>query len=1079
MNPKRPQNYVLSVCWGVVLFLVGKMWVSGADLAVQSATSPNPASSRTAAGGSYAPQFSPDSQHLVFLSTANNLVTNDNVEPFLDVFLQDLATETSTLISVNRAGLGGGNGHSAAPSLSSNGQWVVFASRADNLVAGDTNEASDIFLRDVVSEQTRLVSAPWNGLGNALGDPISDNIQLSHNPVISADGRWVVFESDATNLVALDDTNRTTDIFAHDLQTQTNRLISRNISGNSTANGASRLGGISADGRWVVFASQATDLVNDATNGLAHIYLADLEAEQITHVSREAGGWFPAARFVQPFISADGQVITFKAILPNANTVSLVAYDGASGQSSLVSSNVAEHIPVSLSADGHRIAYEGAAQVWVWDAIGQTNLLASVSLTNSGPANQASSRPTLSQDGAKVAFLSSATDLVPEDILGVSQVFLRHLDWGETELISWGESGQPNRDSIEVMPLVLSPDGARVAFESLDPRLVAEDRNLASDIFLRDWQAGTTKLVSERHELFPPTTGMGYTKLSANGLSADGQWVVFATLDNVWSAADTNRFQDLCLADLKSGTNLAIRAEKPTGDDINKFLFDPTVSVGGQVVVCVQGSGGLYGFGPTSSYDRDVYRFDLASGTRTLVSARHDGQPSADSYGPVMSADGTEVAFHSRVSASSFFPGTASPAAATTNVYLCYFNAPYHPYGGRRLVSTDLTRTATGNGASMNPQFSPNGRWLVFQSLATDLTTNLVSPGYGQLFGYHLPTRTTHLLSCRPDGTGLTNHAQAPSFSGDGHYLFYHSVPDYCGYRYDLWAGETALVTSEIVCSNGLTLSANQEGGLIAFVTPSQPGQPGQVYVRDLTNGLIRLVSVSRAGTGPANAAADSPRLSFNGRYAVFASRATDLVDHDSNNTEDVFVRDLVHDSTILVSRAWDGVDSGNQRSFDPVMSADGRTVVFRSFANNLVPGDYNLTADIFVLRLSSGDSDGDGLEDDWEVAYFGTLDRDGAGDCDGDGYTDSQEHGAGTDPTNSRSILRVLTLTRLAGGPVRLIWSAVPGRTYVVEAIHDLNGSDWVLVPGEIFATETTAAAVDQAAGLVSLRFYRVRLKN
>src|SRR5947208_15602856 len=97
-------------------------------------------------------------------------------------------------------------------------------------------------------------------------------------------------------------------------------------------------------------------------------------------------------------------------------------------------------------------------------------------------------------------------------------------------------------------------------------------------------------------------------------------------------------------------------------------------------------------------------------------------------------------------------------------------------------------------------------------------------------------------------------------------------------------------------------------------------------------------------------------------------------------------------------------------------------------------------------------------MDDDWEMAYFGTLARDGGGDFDGDGQTDLQEFLAGTDPTNSGSVLRVLTLTSLGGGGARLIWSAAPGKTYRVQFKDNLDEAGWNSLPGSVIASGTTA---------------------
>jgi len=128
------------------------------------------------------------------------------------------------------------------------------------------------------------------------------------------------------------------------------------------------------------------------------------------------------------------------------------------------------------------------------------------------------------------------------------------------------------------------------------------------------------------------------------------------------------------------------------------------------------------------------------------------------------------------------------------------------------------------------------------------------------------------------------------------------------------------------------------------------------------------------------------------------------------------------------------------------------------------------------VLRLGGTDTDGDGMDDDWEMAYFGTLARDGTGDFDGDGQTDLQEFLAGTDPTNSGSILRVLTLTPLGGGGTRVIWAAAPGKRYQVQFKDNLSDSGWTNLPGVAIASGTTAAMMD-GEGLGNRRFYRVIL--
>jgi hypothetical protein len=154
-------------------------------------------------------------------------------------------------------------------------------------------------------------------------------------------------------------------------------------------------------------------------------------------------------------------------------------------------------------------------------------------------------------------------------------------------------------------------------------------------------------------------------------------------------------------------------------------------------------------------------------------------------------------------------------------------------------------------------------------------------------------------------------------------------------------------------------------------------------------------------------------------------------------------------------------------------MSADGRTVIFQSFAGDLVEGDYNERRDIFLLRLGIGDSDNDGMDDDWEVAYFDNLDRDGAGDLDGDGQTERQEFVSGTDPTNGGSVLRVLTVSPMGGGSTTVMWTAVPNRNYVVQFKDSLAAPNWSNASGVVIASSNSETFVHPSSA--AQRYYRV----
>src|ERR1019366_385983 len=164
-------------------------------------------------GDSWAPVISPDGRYVLFASTANNLVVTGTTNPLpvlfppkLNVFLRDSTNGTTTLLSVNLSGARGGNGDSWASAISTNGRYALFESSASDLVPGDTNNATDVFVRDLVGGTTLLVSVNTNG-----GIPNG----ASRSSVMTPDGRYVAFVSEASNLV-LGDTNGIADVFVCD-----------------------------------------------------------------------------------------------------------------------------------------------------------------------------------------------------------------------------------------------------------------------------------------------------------------------------------------------------------------------------------------------------------------------------------------------------------------------------------------------------------------------------------------------------------------------------------------------------------------------------------------------------------------------------------------------------------------------------------------------------------------------------------------------------------------------------------------------------------------------------------------------
>src|SRR5438477_11683572 len=251
------------------------------------------------AGNSFTPGFSPDGQFVAFVSQARNLLTNDGPGPYLAVYLRDLANHRTTLVSVTSRGISA-NGNCNFPTVSSNGQFVAFESAASNLAFLYTNGTTDVFVRDLAAARTTLVSIGTNGLRNGNGP--------SWNPTITPDGRWVVFESSASDLVG-NDTNSVADVFVWD------RLLGKRMVSYGLANPSS-MPSITPDGRFVAFVNTISNTVPPPLS-LAEIYVSDLQSNTLVQVSAPTTNFFPSSqlpiRCLQPVLSADGRFVAYKA----------------------------------------------------------------------------------------------------------------------------------------------------------------------------------------------------------------------------------------------------------------------------------------------------------------------------------------------------------------------------------------------------------------------------------------------------------------------------------------------------------------------------------------------------------------------------------------------------------------------------------------------------------------------------------------------------------------------------------------------------------------------------------------------
>ncbi len=242
----------------------------------------------------------------VFESNASNLVANDT-NFVRDIFLVTEGGVDPERISVDGSG-GDADGDSANPSVSSGGGLVAFDSSATDLLTfgSDTNGFRDIYVRNTALDETSLASVSWlGGLTNGS----------STNPDISADGRFVAFESQASNLVFLD-SNTTTAIYVRDRLNFTNEKISVNNAGEA-ANAASSSPSISGNGRYVAFWSNATNLVSGDTNNQRDIFVRDRWTNTTSRLSVDAFGAQSNGISDQVAVSSDGRYAVFASAADN------------------------------------------------------------------------------------------------------------------------------------------------------------------------------------------------------------------------------------------------------------------------------------------------------------------------------------------------------------------------------------------------------------------------------------------------------------------------------------------------------------------------------------------------------------------------------------------------------------------------------------------------------------------------------------------------------------------------------------------------------------------------------------------
>jgi hypothetical protein len=379
-----------------------------------------------------------------------------------------------------------GNDESKHTSLSNTGRYVAFHSIANNLVATDTNGETDVFVRDTQAGSTERVSLSSAGIeGN--GD--------SAHPDISGDGRYVVFESFATNFDPAD-TDITRDIYLYDRTNDTITLVSKNMTGGS-ASGDTQRAAITPDGEFIVYVSNASDIVAGDTNGTYDCFVYDVSSGMVNRILTSTGAEFDDDCIVAD-IAGGTPLIAFESEATN------VVPNDTNGKGDI--------FIVSIFNTGHaRVSVDSAG--------------------NEG--NDFANAPSISRDGDFVTFFSQANNMVLSDTNGIGDIFLHETQTGETTRVSVVSGGaQANNTSTNPH---ISGGGRYIVFTSFATNLVPGDTNEVVDVFIHDTQTLVTERLSTTSQNVEGNHFSYYPAISGNG-----QAVVFESLASNLVPDDTN-----------------------------------------------------------------------------------------------------------------------------------------------------------------------------------------------------------------------------------------------------------------------------------------------------------------------------------------------------------------------------------------------------------------------------------------------------------------------------------------------------------------------------------------------------------
>ncbi|MEM7545354.1 MAG: Ig-like domain-containing protein [Pseudomonadota bacterium] len=581
---------------------------------------------------------------LVFASEADDLGITDT-NGVSDVFILDRDAGTTTLVSENLGGAPG-NGASDNPSVSANGRFVVYQSEATDLddLIDDNGTGRDVFLADLLTGEAINIS-------QLQGDPVA--AEEAFDPVISANGEVVVFAT-ANSMVA-EDTNGLIDIYAYNRLLETFTLVSvadNEDIGNGAASAEAGIDGrisapsISANGRYVSFVSQADNLVAGDTNGVADVFVRDLLLDTTTRASVNLSGAEADGSSFAPDISGNGRYVTYQSDATNLDV---------------------------LTPDTN-----GVTDIYLFDRL--LNDTIRVTVTPDQQQQPGGTQPSISDDGSVIAFTSlSATGSYDGRVVttDVAQVFTTVV-----ELIGFNFTDQDGLQGIDLATFVFDPEDGDLSIDNVTVVSDDSDRIVNFDVIGGGGVPGETSIEID----FDQFGGLGANEFEIltveYDLSDDNNSSVFTAIIVVEGINDAPVVSDQTF-DIARGVEttdslfafdpnldeltFTVLNTAPDGFELNldgSFSFTPPLDQAGDVDVLVEVSDGNGGFGTISAtfFINEPPTFAGLPGTQVAVV----GQTAALDVGAAFSdPEGSGLTFAATLVGGGALPGTLAIDAAT------------------------------------------------------------------------------------------------------------------------------------------------------------------------------------------------------------------------------------------------------------------------------------------------------------------------------------------------------------------------------------------------------------------------------